>query len=285
MKKTIILLLTVITLCAGAQTENSLLWEISGNGLEQSSYVFGTIHMIPKNDYFFTPEMQTAFNACEVLVIEADMFSLSLSEKINLATQMIFPDGKTLKDYMDSVEYVELKQLLADSIGIKEKKFDKKYARIKPFYLMGVFLPEYVGKIKTYEQELFSYSKKNKMDLKALETIEFQMKLAEGLTIERQIEGLSDMEQYRMYLKMVELYKEQNINELREMALEEYKSESELEFLKLFVDDRNHDWIPKIAAMAKEKSSFIAVGALHLPGENGVLELLIKEGYIVKPVK
>ncbi len=241
MKITIVVLLAVITLSASAQTENSLLWEISGNGLEKSSYIFGTIHMIPKNDFFFTPQMQTTFNTCETLVIEADMFNMSLSEKINLATQMILPDGKTLQNYMESVEYAELKQILADSIGIKEKKFDKKYSRIKPFYLMGVFLPEYLGKIKTYEQELFNYSKKNKMELKALETIEFQMKLAEGLSMEEQIEGLADMEQYRMYYKMVELYKEQNINELHEMALAEYKTESELDFLKVFVNDRNKD--------------------------------------------
>lgn len=284
MKKTLLLLLSAFSMLAHAQENNSILWQISGNGLKQPSYLFGTIHMIPKKDYFFTPKMNEVFLSCNALLIEADMFSIGLSEQIDLAKRAFLPESKTLQDYMDSLEYLQFKQVMKDSLGIKEKKIDGSYGRIKPFFLSALLLQKYVGKTKTYEQELYNYSKKNKMELLALETIDFQMSLADSLSIEEQIDGLGDMKEYHKYFEMVTLYKQQNINGLYDMGIEEFQTQAELKFMALFLTDRNRDWIPKIENFAKEKSCFIAVGALHLTGETGVIELLRKEGYTVEPV-
>lgn len=51
------------------------------------------------------------------------------------------------------------------------------------------------------------------------------------------------------------------------------------------IDDRNKKWAKQLPAIMKEAPTFIAVGALHLPGENGILNLLKQQGYTVDPVK
>jgi hypothetical protein len=284
MRKLLILLFALVYVGIQAQENKSILWEISGNGLSQPSYLFGTIHMIPKKDYFFTPEMKKAFKSCHRLVIEADMFSLSLSEQVNLAKQVVLPNGKTLKNYMDSAEYVQFKHFLHDSLGIKESKIDNKYARIKPFFLTALLLKEYVGKTKTYEQELHKTAKKQKMELLGLETIEFQMSLAEQMSIEEQLDEITDLREFRDYYRMVELYKQQDLNGLYKMSVESFNTEKEMQFMEILINQRNIDWIKKIEKLVAEKSCFIAVGAMHLPDEKGVIELLRKEGYTLQPV-
>lgn len=285
MKKIIIALFVMVSLNLTAQNINSLLWEISGNGLSQTSYIFGTIHMIPKKDYFFTPEMQSAFNSCHTLVIEADMFSLKLADQIKLASKVILPDHKTIQDYMDSTEYLQFKQVLIDSLGIKEKTIDKRYNRIKPFFLSALLLQKYVGKTKTYEEELYKASKKQKMELIGLETLEFQMSLADSITIEEQVEGINeDIAEISQYYEMVRLYKKQDLYGLNQMSIEELRTESDTNFMNLIITERNKNWIPKIKQYTKKNACFIAVGALHLAGNDGVIELLRKEGYSVTAV-
>jgi uncharacterized protein YbaP (TraB family) len=287
MKKIIIALLVLVSVNLTAQNNNnnSLLWKITGNGLTQPSYIFGTIHMIPKKDYFFTPQMQSAFDSCQTLVIEADMFSLKLADQIKLASKIVLPEQKTLLDYMDSAEYISFKQILIDSLGVKEKTLDKKYNRIKPFFLTALLMQKYVGKTKTYEEELYKISKKQKMNLIGLETLEFQMSLADSITIEEQIEGLGEsMGEILQYYKMVELYKNQDLEGLYKMAIAEFKTETELEFMNLIVSKRNADWVPKIKQYTNISSCFIAVGTLHLAGTDGVIELLRREGYSVTAV-
>ncbi|MCF6185038.1 MAG: TraB/GumN family protein, partial [Bacteroidales bacterium] len=110
-------------------TANSLLWEISGNGIEKPSYIFGTIHMIPKDDYFFTNLMKEKFAACEKLVLEIDI-NMALAEKIKEAKQMFLPEGKLLYDYMTEKDSVEFHSYLIDSLKISKSTY-KKVIRIK----------------------------------------------------------------------------------------------------------------------------------------------------------
>ena len=77
-----------------AQDGNSLLWKVSGQGITKPSYLFGTIHMVPSDKYFFTDKMQAAFSNSEVLGLEAEM-DMSLADQIKMAQQLIMPDGKS----------------------------------------------------------------------------------------------------------------------------------------------------------------------------------------------
>ncbi len=264
-------------------TDNALLWKISGNGIKEASYIFGTIHMIPKDDYFFTDLMKEKFDSCKKLVLEIDI-NLSLAEQINAAKQMFLPEGKLLFNYMNEKDSAEFSSYLLDSLEISNSTY-KKIIRIKPLFGSSLMLKELVGKIKTYEQELNKLAKKNKMSVSGLETLKFQMDLVNDISIEDQIKMLleDDLSENPLetYNEMVEAYKKQDLNKLKELI---DADDSMTKLGDKFLKDRNADWISKIEKFVKENPVFIAVGAGHLSGEDGVLNLLKQAGYIIEPV-
>ena len=74
-------------LTSNAQNDNSLLWKISGNGLEKPSYVFGTIHMICENDYIMTPVIEKTIQSVDAYYAELD-FS-NMAEMTRLQKEMV----------------------------------------------------------------------------------------------------------------------------------------------------------------------------------------------------
>jgi len=264
--------------------QNSLLWKISGNGLKKPSYIFGTIHLIPKDDYFFTDAMKEKFDSCENLVLEIDI-NLSLAEQINAAKQMMFPNGKTLRNYMSENEFLSLETYLLDSLAIKESTF-KKIQKIKPLLSSGLILKDLIGKTKTYEEELNKRAKKNKMEIFGLETLQFQIDLINNISIEDQIKMLLEddmsVNPSDEYYKMLSFYKAQNLDSLKVLI---DSDDSIAELGDKFLKDRNADWISKIEKFIAKNASFIAVGAGHLAGNDGVLALLREKGYKTEPVK
>ncbi len=265
-------------------TDNALLWEISGNGIEKPSYIFGTIHMIPKYDYFFTDLMKEKFDSCKKLVLEIDI-NMSLAEQINAAKQMFLPNGKLIFDYMTKKDSVEFRLYLIDSLKISKSTY-KRVVRIKPLFGSSLILKELVGKIKTYEQELNKLAKKKGTEVVGLETLQFQMDLVNDISIEDQIKMLFEDDlsgnPLDVYNEMVAAYKEQNLTKLNELI---DADDSMTKLGDKFLKDRNADWISKIEKLVQEQPVFIAVGAGHLAGEYGVLNLLRQKGYTVKPIK
>jgi hypothetical protein len=95
------------------------------------------------------------------------------------------------------------------------------------------------------------------------------------------LESLKELESSKKkFAEMEELYLQQDLDRLSELS-----KESSNYLNRSFLEDRNLDWIPKIENMMKDKVVFVAVGAAHLAGQEGVIELLIKNGYHVLPVK
>ena len=97
--------------------ENSLLWKISGNGLSEDSYLFGTIHIIPEQDFFFTKSMKSAFELSQKLVMEVDL-DIALSAQLSLMQKMMLPEGKSISSYMTSQEYNKMQVYLKDSLKL-----------------------------------------------------------------------------------------------------------------------------------------------------------------------
>jgi uncharacterized protein len=264
---------------------DSLFWEISGNGLKQSSYLFGTIHMIRKDDFFLPKVVEEKFESCQILALEIDL-DMTIAEKIDLAQKTMLPDAKTIADYIDSSEYQELRNYMINDVGIKLKKTDK-YMRLKPFFLSSVILTEQLDDIKSYEEEFMAMAKKNKMKSMGLESIEYQFDIVDKVSIENQLillmEGTKEIDGLDQFAQMVNLYKNQQLNTLYELTISE--STGIDNFKTDFLDTRNSNWIPIIEKSIKDASVFIAVGAGHLAGETGVISLLKAHGYTVTALK
>jgi uncharacterized protein len=140
-----------------------------------------------------------------------------------------------------------------------------------------------------YEEQISKVARKKKIKIKGIETFEEHNSLGEqsDSTIAANAAYFHDIvtektskESIRMdYLKMLELYNSENINAIYKSSYNENPAES----VKV-LDFRNKIWFQRIKKISAEKSVLYAVGAAHLGGENGVINLLRKEGYTVKPV-
>jgi len=263
--------------------ENALLWEIAGNGLDQKSYIFGTIHFVPEEDFFFTDVMMQRFKECEILALEIDI-NMSIIEQVKLAKKTLLPDNKTLADYMEPNDYKAFSDYILDTLKISEFTWNS-MTKMKPILSSTLILNELIPKSKTYEVEFNKTAKKNKMSVIGLETIESQIDVLNEISIEEQVEMLTnenmDKDPLEEFMKIVKLHKMQDINGMLELL---YNDSSMLEYEEGLLTRRNENWIPIIESQIKKKPVFIAVGAMHLSGEFGVLNLLLKKGYTLTPL-
>ena len=282
---------------AQIEDKNSLLWEISGKNLKKPSYLYGTIHLIPKNDFFLTDATKKVFDASQKVTFEINMKEMNNPmAMISIFTKALMPNGKTLKDFLNAEDY-GLVQRKFDSIGMPLKMLE----RIKPMFLSvmlgtdgekitaeGGGISE-TSKSTSYEMEFLQMGEKQKKEFGGLETVEFQMGIFDSIPYKVQAEmlvktikngnsGSDDLG------KMVEMYKKQDIEAMSKMLQSDDQNEL-AGYENMLINSRNSNWIPLMAKAMSEKITFFAVGAGHLGGENGVVNLLKKEGYTVKPLK
>ncbi|MFM1915672.1 MAG: hypothetical protein RLZZ531_1341 [Bacteroidota bacterium] len=270
-------ILSLLFLLVFSQSNAQLLYKINGKGLKQDSYVFGTIHTMPKEDFDMPNKVMNALKSCETIALEIQL-DMSLSEKIELAKMTLIPNGETLKIYMSDSSYTKLKKYCMDSMQWKESKFEQ-YSHMKPFFFSSVVLQEKIGKQKSFEMEFDKLAKKYKKPLIGLETVMYQMETIDRISIQDQLQFMDDFSNMAEFDVLFKLYEQEDINGLYQMI----SSETDMlpEFNHWFLDVRNANWIPVIEKQINKEATFIAVGAGHLGGTNGVLELLRKQGYTV----
>jgi len=277
-KLTFLILLTFVSISSQAQ----LLYKIEGKDLQKPSYIYGTIHIMPKKQFVISESITTALKECDALVMEVDI-NMDLKTQIDAAQRSLLPDGKTIADITSAENAQKTRQFCIDSLHWKESKYVR-MSRLTPFFLSSIILQDLIGKSKSFEVELNKLAEKNKMTTLGLETIQMQMDLVNDVPYEEQIklllEGLTtDNSEYNT---MLNCYLKQDLNKLGELMND---AELSPEFNANFLVKRNQNWIPQISKMVQEKPIFIAVGAGHLPGEQGVLKLLQEAGYTVMPIK
>jgi uncharacterized protein len=271
-----------LPLTLSAQEANSLLWKVTSPDNPKPSYLFGTLHLLPEEKFFFTDKMKDAFASTETLALEMDI-DIPMGEQMKMAMQMMMPDGKSWADYMTPEEFTALRSAYIDSLGVKATKFDKQYIKIKPLYLSGLVLSQLLGKTKAYEQELSGMAKKAKKPLIGLETLQQQMDFMASVSLEDQISQTKEAGAsiLREYNRMLEAYLAQDLSRLQSLAKESGDFASmEAELLT----KRNAAWIPLVTAQASKSPTFFAVGALHLVGDAGLIQALRTAGFNVEPV-
>ena len=260
-----------------------LLWKISGNGLKESSYLYGTIHVMPKEKFSISPKIQQALNSSDALAMEVDL-NMDFKTKLQVAQEMIIPGGKTLQDLLNASDFSQVKSYCIDSLHMKRGKF-KKYIRLKPFFFSSVIAQEQMGKTASYEMEFNKIAKKSKLPTLGLESIQFQMQTINKMKVEDQAKmmmqefGSNPEEQFDT---MLNLYLKEDLSGLYELIVLETSQIPEFNYN--FLELRNSNWIPVIQKQIALQSTFIAVGAAHLPGKTGVIELLKAQGFTVEPI-
>ena len=271
-----------LTLLAEEVIYPSLLWEISSPNLPEPSYLYGTIHIIPKDSFFLTKEVEKGMGLAQRLVLEMPL-DMGMSTLLTSLIHMKMPAGESIQKYLDEESYAYLKGFLKDSVEMQLP-----YSMIRPFYTTQQVQLDYCmsGPTESYEMVFSERFKQAGKPIDGLESLKDQLKLVDDIPIEDQVAGLMSLIRNpqmacEQLSELVHLYRQQDLDGLMRLTQEDEMSEEEL---ARFLGDRNQRWISKIEAFLAKEVVFIAVGAGHLAGEQGVIELLRKQGYTLRPL-
>jgi uncharacterized protein YbaP (TraB family) len=272
-----------------ASSDHTLLWEVSGNGLKKPSYLFGTMHLLCADDAKLSDNLKKVISQTDLIYFEIDMDNMM--ELIGALRFIRMNGNKKLQDLLTPDEYKKV----AD--------YFQKNPSIIPFQMMESYKPYFISSLiseqkmacKTsgmeakggMEQVIMEESRQYKKEIKGLETVEFQASVFDSIPYDQQAKELvkaidSAGTNSQATDELVAVYKEQDLQKIEELTKQEDGGVAA--FIDLLLYNRNADWAKKMSTIMPASSSLFAVGAAHLPGEKGVINLLRKSGYTLKPL-
>lgn len=262
-----------------SNTENSLLWEVSGNGLSKPSYITGTFHILCSKDFEIKPKILKALENSENLVMEINY--TDSAEMMSL--QKMFKADKKISDQLSPEEAKELNTVLAN-YGTDLKSIDSSSPQALYALLSTKAIPCPQTEVKLYEMELLQKAIKDKKGIKGLEKVEDQMKsINDAYDLKSIIAQLKMDKEYQvLFRQMIEAFKNENAESLYSLFKDERFMNARQE--KAMLGNRNQNWVKIMPDMMKKESSLFAVGGSHLMGKNGIIPLLRAKGYTVRPV-
>lgn len=289
------LLLSLLTLLGCAQSKekeaannNTLLWKISGNGLTKPSYLFGTIHMICATDAGLSNTMKNVISKVDEVYFEVDMDNLM--EMFSVMSKMKMRGDTTLKELLSDTDYEKVKEY-----------FESKNSPL-PFTTLETFKPilalstvqENSMQCETMavmEQVIMKEAMLSKKKIKGLETMAYQAGVLDSIPYKIQAEQLvsyidnleKNREQDKELEEMMDAYRTQDLDKLEQLMMKTDMGISN--FTELLLFRRNRNWVEKLKTLLPGKQLLIAVGAGHLPGDEGVIKLLRKAGYTLTPLE
>ena len=258
--------------------KNSLLYKITGNGLKKPSYLLGTMHMISGKDFYLREKVLKAMNKCSIYYMEVDLGSAqqvqSMGQKLPVITDI--SEGLSISEKED------LDHLLQKQFGLSLEEARQQ----PPVTLISRMATDVIDSddVRMVEVELLKIAQEKDLKTAGLETALQQLKIAQKVFTGKEIlRQLNSADAYKVaFGKMVKAYRSENLQELAMLVTDE-KFMSKKAF-NILVINRNKRWAKAMPLLIESQNAFIAVGAGHLPGEQGLLQLLIEKGYAVNPV-
>lgn len=263
---------------------NTLLWEISGKGIKSPSYLFGTFHLLCKDQLHLSESLKKALENSRELYLEMDMDDPSIL--LGAMTLMNMSKGEKLADLYSPAEYERVERFFKDSLHSSLALFQQ----MKPAFLEAMLYPKMMPckTITGVEEELMKLAKAGKKEIQGLETMAFQASVFDSIPYTEQakelLKTIDSINSYKKYFDtMTRIYGQQQLKEIENMFS---KSEFGMqENQDILLNNRNKNWVAQLKTIMKKEAVFIAVGAGHLVGEKGVIELLRKEGYTMRPIE
>jgi uncharacterized protein len=262
--------------------EKTLLWQISGKGLTQPSYLYGTIHITCPNELKISQAIANKFNATQQLYLELDFDDPKMMTSV--FQNMLMQDGKTLQTLLNTKDYATAKQYFQDKVGISIEQISS----VKPLFTTAFLYSSFLGcQPISWEETLTQLAQNRKIEILGLETVREQITVFDRIPLPEQAQMLMEMinnpTKTQQEIQSLNLaYRNGDVAELYRLTSESFASSKNYE--TIFLTERNRRWISSIEKAAKTKPTFFGVGAGHLGGANGVISLLRKAGYTVNPV-
>lgn len=280
-----------------------LLYKISGKGLKEPSYVVGTHHLVTSSFIDKIPGANEVMASTKQVYGEIVVTSMSNPDSVALLTEkMMFPEGKTIKDVLTAEQYQKLNAFFAKTIGaeLENPQIFNVFGKMTPegitTQLTMIFGLHLMQEKPSDDNQLdMTFQNKAIADNKSvggLETMAFQSNALFDKPMNSQVEGLMCLvdnfqQQMALLKQLTDAYLAQDLVKMKEVSDFKFNNSCDAtqEEEDIIVNNRNADWVKKMPAIMKEKSTLFVVGSLHLPGEKGVLTLLKNAGYKVEAVK
>lgn len=287
---------------AAAATENAkaILWRVEKAGTPPS-HLFGTVHLTDERVNRLSPAVKTALDGARKLVLELedvtpDAMMQEVSKSPQLVGLLLFTDGRRLDQLLGGADYQSVAQALFKA-GV-------------PPQAAGTFRPWLVtmmlsvsdceqSRVKTgllsLDAHLAKQTEARGLKAVGLETVASQLQALSGVPEKDQVEVLKSTVRYYHRVDdfietMVQLYQRRELGALWPLQLELAEKvgvgrQAFDSYEQALLTKRNFGMRDAALPYLTEGQAFIAVGALHLPGKNGLVSLLRGAGYTVTAVE
>ena len=287
-------ILSLAILIAAFPASAQIFYKVEGNGLATPSYLFGTHHMAPADFLDSFKQLPEVMEQTQAVVGEIDMTGNPMQLQMDMAPYMMAPSDSTLSQLVTPEVLADMSakfKPLAPMEGMELAMFEP----MRPMVVTTLVSLSMVQKsmpgfdpsqqLDTRFQRLYKEAGKKVIPL---ETAKQQAELLYcTVPIARQLETLQEsldnpekIEQQAE--KLNASYIKQDLDALFQLTREE---DDQPEFMIALLDRRNHNWMQQLPSIMSEQPSLIVVGALHLAGEEGLVNLLRSAGYTVTPVE
>lgn len=284
-------ILTILALSLLCLTSNAqLLWKISGNGIKKPSYIVGSHHACTFQYCDSIPGLMNAFEKVDYVIGEYDMVKsqqMTPEETMKLKSMMMMPADTSFASLFAEDEKAKLDEFLKSKLGVPSDKL----ATLKPMAIMITVQNKVIMEVlpdaatmtgmDKYMQTFADYKGKG---VGGLETMNYQMELLFGGSLESQADALLEYidtgNTKELITKLTDAYKSQDLDQFWEVFMEQM---SKYDYDNV-VTVRNRNWEKQMKELLPKQSTLYVVGAGHLPGEFGMINLLRNAGYKLKPV-
>ncbi len=284
MKRLLFLLIGILSSSISI-AQNSILWEVTGNGLTKPSYLMGTLKFIGEREFYVPKEATERMMKCKLFAIE-DQVDHKAQMELNKALH--FPKGKSLATEFPPEDYAKVVAFMEKEFHMPKAKFEKELGKLIPLALSINMTRMSLGEgVRYYDIELLLLAKKYKLKRYSLERTEREAQAIQAFPMAEQekalIHTISNFEAVKSeYLELEKAFFANDVDKVFELSL--HPAEEHPDFAAEFYTKRNLEWLPKIDKMMHDQPAFISVGITHLEGPQGLIALLKEKGFTLTPV-
>lgn len=267
-------------------SQNNLLWKVTSKDNKRTSYLFGSMHTNDSLLNTFDKTWWKAFNSCDVFAGEVN--ANDPTQMMEALTAAMMKDT-ILADLYTEEELKRVNNFILSKVDMATAMV---LTKMKPFYIMAAIMeiPESKGPYdEIMDLRLQKIAVQNEKRVIGLETNKEQAESVGTMSLSEQAKMLLEFvdegpKQDLEKEKLESFYRSQNLEDMHHFAMA-YESEgTPPQLMEALIDMRNNRFAERLLPHIKDSSVFCAVGALHLPGETGLINQLRKSGYTVEPV-
>ena len=259
--------------------KNALLWRLTPPGGGPDAFLFGTMHVRDLRAFGWFDAAKACLAQCDIFATE---FDFGDTDPATLAGVLTLPEGQILESLLRPGVWKSLARYNRKKLHIPLEHLSLQHPMAVTVALTNALLEDETP--LSLDESLWEYARSLGKRTTGVESFEDQIVILTQIPLEQQLKNLTWMvknynRQKRRLRKMLQWYENGDIQHLYHAAKRDAKG-----LRKLLLYTRNTNMAARFAELTAQGSLFCAVGAGHLAGQKGMLRLLKKAGFVIKPV-